>query len=99
MIYSLRLSFRTLIVLLTIAAYPAPAIASQTTDLSIDSVFARYSASTPGCAVGVERAGQPALVRAFGSADLEHGVLNRADTVFEAGSVSKQFTAASVLLL
>jgi len=32
-------------------------------------------------------------------ADLEHGVGNTPDTVFEAGSVSKQFTAATVLLL
>ena len=32
-------------------------------------------------------------------ADLEHGVVNRPDTIIEAGSVSKQFTAAAVLLL
>jgi CubicO group peptidase (beta-lactamase class C family) len=49
--------------------------------------------------VGIEQAGQPVLERAYGAADLEHGVANRVDTVFEAGSVTKQFTAASVLLL
>jgi CubicO group peptidase (beta-lactamase class C family) len=32
-------------------------------------------------------------------ADLEHQIPNTADTIFEAGSVSKQFTAAAVLLL
>ena len=32
-------------------------------------------------------------------ADLERDVANRADTIFEAGSVAKQFTAAAVLLL
>ena len=32
-------------------------------------------------------------------ADLEHDVPNAPDTIFEAGSVSKQFTAAAVLLL
>ena len=32
-------------------------------------------------------------------ADLEHGIRNSADTVFEAGSVSKQFTAAAALAL
>ncbi len=32
-------------------------------------------------------------------ADLEHDVRNQPDTIFEAGSVSKQFTAAAVLLL
>ncbi len=39
------------------------------------------------------------LEKAYGMADLEHGVPNRTDTIFEAGSVSKQFTAAAVLLL
>jgi CubicO group peptidase (beta-lactamase class C family) len=32
-------------------------------------------------------------------ADLEHDVPNKAETIFEAGSVSKQFTALAVLLL
>jgi CubicO group peptidase (beta-lactamase class C family) len=84
---------------LAIAISPALAMRARTADSSVDSVFARYSASTPGCVLGVEQAGQPTLMRAYGAADLEHGVLNRVDTVFEAGSVSKQFTAALVLLL
>ncbi|HVJ26770.1 MAG TPA: serine hydrolase domain-containing protein, partial [Vicinamibacterales bacterium] len=37
--------------------------------------------------------------KAYGMADLEHDAPNRSDTIFEAGSVSKQFTAAAVLLL
>src|SRR3546814_5428689 len=32
-------------------------------------------------------------------ADLEHDVPNASTTIFEAGSVSKQFTAAAILLL
>ena len=65
----------------------------------VDAVFASYTADTPGCAVGVSKDGKEILTRAYGSADLEHGVANTADTVFEAGSVSKQFTAAAILLL
>jgi len=66
----------------------------------VDAVFARWdSTSTPGCAVGVADAGRIVLERAYGMADLEHFVANRPDTIFEAGSVSKQFTAAAVLLL
>ena len=42
---------------------------------------------------------QPLLQKAYGMADLEHDVPNTPDTIFEAGSVSKQFTAAAVLLL
>jgi CubicO group peptidase (beta-lactamase class C family) len=37
--------------------------------------------------------------RCNGTADLEHDVPITLDTVFEVGSVSKQFTAAAVLLL
>jgi CubicO group peptidase (beta-lactamase class C family) len=65
----------------------------------VDAIFAKWTAATPGCAVGVAVDGKPALAKAYGMADLEHDVRNTPDTIFEAGSVSKQFTAAAVLLL
>jgi CubicO group peptidase (beta-lactamase class C family) len=65
----------------------------------VDAVFAKWSSSTPGCAVGVATNGKPALAKGYGMADLEHDVKIAPDTIFEAGSVSKQFTAAAVLLL
>lgn len=65
----------------------------------VDAVFARWTPSTPGCSVGASINGKVVVAKAFGMADLEHDVPNTADTIFEAGSVSKQFTAASVLLL
>ena len=65
----------------------------------VDAVFAKYNPATPGCAVGVAEHGKPALTKGYGSADLEHDVRITPDTIFEAGSVSKQFTAASILLL
>jgi CubicO group peptidase (beta-lactamase class C family) len=66
---------------------------------AVDKVFARWSDSTPGCAVAVSENDKPALSKAYGMSDLERGVRNTPDTIFEAGSVSKQFTAAAVLLL
>jgi CubicO group peptidase (beta-lactamase class C family) len=67
---------------------------------ALDAIFARWNRpDTPGCAVGVAAAGAPPLFREYGSSDLEHDVPIREETVFEAGSVSKQFTAASILLL
>jgi CubicO group peptidase (beta-lactamase class C family) len=66
---------------------------------SIDALFSTWTTSTPGCAVGVSEGGKIVLERAYGMADLEHGVPNAPDTIFEAGSVSKQFTATAVLLL
>jgi len=78
----------------------APAAAAPASiEASVDHVFAKWSSSTPGCAVGVAVDGKPTLAKAYGMADLERDVKNAADTIFEAGSVSKQFTAAAVLLL
>jgi CubicO group peptidase (beta-lactamase class C family) len=73
--------------------------ASTVSEAQVDKVFSRWTTGTPGCAVGVSKGGAPVLQKAYGMADLEHDVPNRADTIFEAGSVSKQFTAAAILLL
>jgi CubicO group peptidase (beta-lactamase class C family) len=84
-----------------LAALPATAqSATPVTAAQVDPIFASFNSDTaPGCAVAVDRAGQRVLTRAYGMADLEHGIRNSADTVFEAGSVSKQFTAAAALAL
>lgn len=66
----------------------------------VDAAFQRWSsAAAPGCAVGVSKDGQLSFARAYGMADLEHDVRNTPQTIFEAGSVSKQFTAAAVVML
>jgi CubicO group peptidase (beta-lactamase class C family) len=80
----------------SVAARQAPAGVAES---RIDAIFSRWTPQTPGCAVGVSKAGRPVLQKAYGMADLEHDVPNRPDTIFEAGSVSKQFTAAAILLL
>ena len=75
---------------------------TQTRDLTplANRVFARWDSTTgPGCAVGIDRAGAPRFTRAFGSADLEYDIPNKPETIFEAGSISKQFTAAATVLL
>ena len=66
---------------------------------AVDKLFARWSDTTPGCAVGATVDGRTVVSKAYGLADLEHDVKNTPETIFEAGSVSKQFTAAAVLLL
>src|SRR5437867_5916139 len=72
---------------------------SAAIDQTVDGVFAKYTSTTPGCSVGVAENGKRVLAKGYGIADLEHDVPIAADTIFEAGSVSKQFTAAAVLLL
>jgi CubicO group peptidase (beta-lactamase class C family) len=91
-----------LTILLALAAGLAAAQAQAITpagNAKVDRIFAQWGAGTPGCAVGVVENGKPVLARAYGMADLEHGVKNSVDTIFEAGSVSKQFTAAAIALL
>ena len=81
---------------------PCAALQAQDVDLAAaaDTVFARWNSThTPGCAVGVSREGKVLLTRGYGMADLETGTPITAATIFESGSVAKQFTATAILLL
>jgi len=81
------------------AASP-PANESRLRAARIDSVFRGFDrADAPGCAVGVFRHGAVEYARGYGMASLELGVAISPHTVFDVGSVSKQFTAMSILLL
>ena len=53
----------------------------------------------PGCAAGVSLNGENVFEKAFGLAEMEHSVPNTPKTIFESGSVAKQFTAAALVLL
>ena len=58
-----------------------------------------YVAPGPGCAAAVSLNGETVFEKAFGLADMEHNVPNTTQTIFESGSVAKQFTAAAIVLL
>jgi CubicO group peptidase (beta-lactamase class C family) len=65
----------------------------------VDQVFAAYDKpDSPGCALGVVRDGNLIYKRGYGQGSLELGVPLSSESVFYMGSVSKQFTAASVVL-
>jgi CubicO group peptidase (beta-lactamase class C family) len=82
-----------------IPAQQGAAVAPVSQAVAVDEMFARWTTVTPGCAVGVAIGGKPVLIKAYGMADLERSVKNTPETVFEAGSLSKQFTAMAVQLL
>jgi CubicO group peptidase (beta-lactamase class C family) len=66
----------------------------------VDSIFAPFaSTASPGCAVGVTRGGQLQLERDYGMASLAEHRRIAPDTRFYLASLSKQFTAMSVVLL
>ncbi len=75
--------------------------AGQAGDLGTvaDRAFAQYTRESPGCAVGVAQGGKTLLARGYGMANLETGTPITAETIFESGSVAKQFTASAILLL
>lgn len=77
-----------------------PALAQdQIPTARIDSVFLDVDRTdSPGCAVAVVRDGALVFADGYGSANLDHELPITPETVFYMGSVSKQFTAASVLL-
>src|SRR5262245_8381708 len=58
-----------------------------------------YAAPGPGCAAAVSLNGDSVFEKAFGLAEIEHDVPNTPQTIFESGSVAKQFTAAALVLL
>lgn len=88
------------IVALSVALAAAPPISSlQPRASAIDSVFAPWDKKdSPGCALGVFRDGAIAYQRGYGMASLEHDVPITHESVFYAGSVSKQFTAMAAAL-
>jgi CubicO group peptidase (beta-lactamase class C family) len=91
-----------MVVLLLIAAVAPAQKATTPPDAKsrVDSIFARFNrADSPGCAVGASIAGEPVLTAAYGMADLEHDARLTPESIFEPGSITKQFTAAAVLLL
>ena len=67
---------------------------------AVDEVFADLTkAGSPGCALGVYRDGKILYSKGYGLANLEESVAITPQSVFDIGSTSKQFTAASILLL
>lgn len=66
----------------------------------IDAIFAEWDREdSPGCALGVVIDGNLAWARGYGMANLEHDIPITPDSIFHIASISKQFTAFSILLL
>jgi len=66
---------------------------------AFDKVANNIKMPAPGCAAAVSLNGQTVFEKAFGLAEMEHNIPNTPQTIFESGSVAKQFTAAAIVLL
>lgn len=82
------------VLLCSVTFGPLPAFGA-----SFQELFKGHDLTEPGCVVGVARPGQPITYGTYGAADLEHAVPVTTDTIMEAGSIAKQFTATAILML
>jgi len=71
----------------------------QDTVSKIEQLFNRYKPDIPGCQFVISRNDRILFSKAYGMADLEHPTPLTTQSPIEIGSVSKQFTAACILLL
>jgi CubicO group peptidase (beta-lactamase class C family) len=80
----------------------APALAAAGTGdhaTDVDALMRDYEGHVPGASVLVLKDGEPLLRRSYGLADLDSGSVATPTTNYRLASVTKQFTAASILLL
>ena len=94
---SRRLARRALPVLLCLIA--ACSRGAARVDDDIDRLMSAYRGSVPGASVMVLRDGAVIFRRAYGYADLEEHVAATPATNYRLASMTKQFTAAAVMLL
>lgn len=67
--------------------------------LQIDRLMQAYEGDVPGASLLVLRDGEALVRRGYGRSDLERGIEAGPGTNYRLASVSKQFTAAAILLL
>lgn len=73
---------------------------SQNIESKIDAIISSsYTSNEPGISVLVAKEGKAIYKKAMGISNLELGTLMKTDNVFQIGSITKQFTAISILIL
>jgi CubicO group peptidase (beta-lactamase class C family) len=90
-----------LLLLLPPATGPMSSAAGKKIDkkAAVDAAFEEFQGEVPGAGVAVIRDGKVVLQRAYGMAELEVKRRAGSRTSYRLASVSKQFTAAAILLL
>jgi CubicO group peptidase (beta-lactamase class C family) len=79
---------------------PRASRAQDKATAAVDEVFADFTkAGSPGCSAAIYRNGRIIYAKGYGLANVEEDVALTRESVFDIGSTSKQFTAASILLL
>jgi len=97
---ALRGKTHALACLLALSALVSQAHAADDREARIDALVTATmrDGRIPGLAVGVVSHGATVLAKGYGYANLEHEVPVTPETIFQSGSVGKQFTAAAVMM-
>ena len=83
-----------------VCVFSANAQKSIPHEVNIDAIFSRWNNdNTPGGSVGVIKDGKLIFSKGYGMANLDYNIPNEPNTVFKIASTSKQFTAASIIIL
>ena len=94
------LAYETLSFAQNSSASPTPPLDPQRLK-SIDSFIATQMANQkiPGLAVGIYSRGQILLAKGYGQANVELDVPVKPESIFQSGSVGKQFVSAAIMML
>jgi len=94
---------QTLLAVSLFALAPDRNLSADSLAARVDSLIIRqnplFKPGGPGCAIAVIRDGKIVFERGYGLANLDWAIPNSPTTVFQIASMSKQFTAACIVLL
>lgn len=97
---SIKKRFPFCVLLVSLVACASAQNLPDSTIKKIDNLFKYWDTNTsPGFAIGVVRNDSLIFSKGYGMANLEYNIPIKAETIFHMASVSKQFTAFSIVLL
>ncbi len=89
-----------ILLLMTMSIFSMNAQQSISQQTKIDALFSKWNKqNTPGGSVGIIKDGKLIFSKGYGMANLDYNIPNGPETVFKIASTSKQFTAASIVIL
>ncbi|HEV2905499.1 MAG TPA: serine hydrolase domain-containing protein, partial [Pyrinomonadaceae bacterium] len=94
-------SLTVAILIVSVAAYSNSIHAQDATIAKVDEIVKTEMKlqRIPGLSLAVVKDGQIVLAKGYGLANVEHQVPAKAETIFQSGSMGKQFTSMAVMML
>jgi len=88
-----------LVICLTLCLSASPSLAQPLSKIDRVVNDQMRANKIPGVSLAVLRKGKIVLLKSYGLANVEHQVPVKPETIFQSGSMGKQFTAAAVMIL